>query len=420
VLTPLDDSHAAFDVTDDRAMKALAAAEEAHFWHRARNRFIADRLGALGIPASARVLELGCGGGCVTSHLAMRGYDVVGVDGHAELVARAAMRSQNAKFFVHDLAKGLDALPLRDFDVVALFDVIEHLDDPRTALAQALTRAKPGGWIVGTVPALMSLWSDVDVQAGHKLRYDKAALEALMSSLEGTTDARVVPFYRALVPMLFLQRKLVVKRGDVGATSEKNFAVPPKPVNAALYSLVRAEARLSRLLDRTPLAGSCLWFQARRSSLRGNAPPDGTRQDHPGAPRSPPQRGDGERWVLGRTREAALWIRAIGVALRELQPRVGSASARDAEAFSRLAPGKIPRRRGLRDGPHHALLRVGGRERGGLRLQPQHRGGRARRDARRRSVGEIRRRRRDERDAAGRVALVRCGGRRRLSRGRVP
>jgi 2-polyprenyl-3-methyl-5-hydroxy-6-metoxy-1,4-benzoquinol methylase len=41
-----------------------------------------------------------------------------------------------------------------DFDAVGLFDVIEHLDDPGSALRLALRLAKLGGFVVGTVPAL--------------------------------------------------------------------------------------------------------------------------------------------------------------------------------------------------------------------------------------------------------------------------
>jgi hypothetical protein len=44
----------------------------------------------------------------------------------------------------------------------------------------ALERARFGGLVVGTVPALMSLWSCIDEHSGHKTRYSAAALRATL------------------------------------------------------------------------------------------------------------------------------------------------------------------------------------------------------------------------------------------------
>jgi 2-polyprenyl-3-methyl-5-hydroxy-6-metoxy-1,4-benzoquinol methylase len=264
MLSRLPEDHEGFDVSEERFLKAMALAEEAHFWFRARNRLISGRLAGLGVLPPATVLELGCGGGCVAAHLSREGYRVTGVDGHASLVRRAALRAPEAAFVVHDLSLGVEPLGEGQSDAAALFDVIEHLDHPLLALEDAVRCVRPGGVVVGTVPALMALWSQVDVQAGHRIRYDRASLSALLARVAGASVVELCPFNRLLVPMMWLQRRMVV-RHDAPSTTEENLRVPPAAVNQALLAGLRAEAGLSGVLDRCPLPGASLWFALRRA-----------------------------------------------------------------------------------------------------------------------------------------------------------
>lgn len=258
VVSELAADHAGYSVEDAQVMAALARAEDCHFWHLSRNQLVADRLRRLGVHPAATILELGCGGGCVAAHLARLGYAVTGVEGHLSLAMQAAARAPTAAIVVHDLARGLEALGSGTFDAVALFDVLEHLEDPLGALVQALSRAAPGGLVVGTVPALMSLWSEVDVRSGHRLRYDAVGLTALLQSVAGAELVEVVPFNRCLVPLLWLQRRAVPGRDPLAS----GLVVPWRPLNAALHGLLRLE---HRALGSAAIPGASLWFAVRRS-----------------------------------------------------------------------------------------------------------------------------------------------------------
>jgi SAM-dependent methyltransferase len=263
ILSELPEHDEGFSVRERRALLALAQAEDQHFWHRTRNLWISDRLRAWGTVPPATILELGCGGGCVSAHLNQHGYTVTGVEGHAVLAQQAALRAPEAHFFVCDLEKDAKTLPQQHYDAVAMFDVLEHLDDPRSALELAAHYTRPGGLIVGTVPALQWLWSQVDVQAGHRLRYEREDLKELLSSLPGLQVLEVMPFNRWLVPVMWMQRKFVV-RNSVAETSEQNFKVPQKPINLTLYALTRLEHHLAQAGHWQRGWGSSLWFAIRK------------------------------------------------------------------------------------------------------------------------------------------------------------
>lgn len=256
---------AAFDVSQRHELEALWRAEERHFWHRTRNELLARRLRRLGVVTPARFLDLGCGSGCVAAHLSRRGLRVTGVEGHAALVDVARRRAPSATFVVHDLGRGVGGLGLRGFAAAGLFDVLEHLDDPRAALEGALACVAPGGLVVGTVPASMALWSRTDERAGHRLRYDGATLRRALRAVRGAQLIEVEALSRTLFPFLWVQRRRV-GREELRHVSSANLQVPPLLLNLGLGALVLAEARLGRAARVLPFPGTSLWFALRRAN----------------------------------------------------------------------------------------------------------------------------------------------------------
>ena len=101
---------------------------------------IARALDLLDLRPGERVLDLFCGLGNFTLPIARRGFDVVGVEGDAGLVARARQNAEanglpNARFFAADLAKDLSGEPwMRDGFGKLL------IDPPRAGAAEVLAQ----------------------------------------------------------------------------------------------------------------------------------------------------------------------------------------------------------------------------------------------------------------------------------------
>lgn len=91
--------------------------------------------------SNARLLDIGCGDGVFARQIASTGWDVIGVN--------PAIPTESPQI-PHERLRLVRAYSAStaEFDVVTLFDVIEHIEDPVSFLAYAISFLKPGGYLV--------------------------------------------------------------------------------------------------------------------------------------------------------------------------------------------------------------------------------------------------------------------------------
>lgn len=220
--------------------RAFSPIRNGHFWFETRREFVIEAVDGLRRDRDGVALEVGCGDGFVLSRLP--GSHWIGVDEALDDL-RVVWRDHQIPAVA---ASGL-ALPLRvRLDMVAAFDVLEHIKDDIGALRAWQALLAPHGHLVITVPAGPELWSRRDDFAGHFRRYSRAGLRTTIEAA-GFRVERLRPLFRTLWPLAWLNAR--VTRGTAVADPVAEYRVS-KPFNMLLRLLVRTEEALLHGSDR--------------------------------------------------------------------------------------------------------------------------------------------------------------------------
>ena len=95
-----------------------------------------------------RLLDVGCSSGALLAVATDLGFSVAGV----EPASKAAEAAQRAGFEVFSGFLHEASYPDKTFDVVTLFEIIEHVSDPLVLIAECVRILKPGGVLVINTP----------------------------------------------------------------------------------------------------------------------------------------------------------------------------------------------------------------------------------------------------------------------------
>ncbi len=111
---------------------------------------------------------------------------------HWWFVARRAILTEVLLRLV-DLSPPARILEAGCFDLVAAFEVLEHVDDDLSSLRALGDQLRPGGTMLIMVPAFDFLWSRHDERHHHERRYVRAGLRRRASDA-GLTPVEVTYF----------------------------------------------------------------------------------------------------------------------------------------------------------------------------------------------------------------------------------
>lgn len=138
---------------------------------------------ALTATNSLRYLDIGCGGGIFSESAARltTTKSVTGIDPSKEVISVAEAHARQDPIFqepgrLEYLNVSIEDLPVpqnlgMQYDIVTVFEVIEHIDFPATFLSYALPFVKPGGWIIlSTISRTWPSWLTTKFVAENVMR----------------------------------------------------------------------------------------------------------------------------------------------------------------------------------------------------------------------------------------------------------
>jgi SAM-dependent methyltransferase len=223
----------------------MAAHDSTHWWYRARRDILSDYLTRYAnLPKDARILEIGCGTGHNLPMLAQFGsVEAIEIDPAARHIASER------------LGRAVGCAPLPDlpgvargsYDMVAVLDVVEHIEDDVAALKGMASLLKPGGKILIAVPAHQWLWSAHDVVNHHHRRYSKRSLAGAITAA-GLKPRKLTYFNSLLFPLAAAARIA----GRLTGRDDSDDSPPAKPLNALFETIFRLERHAVGRVPLTP------------------------------------------------------------------------------------------------------------------------------------------------------------------------
>jgi len=149
-----------------------AELERNHWWFLGRRKILKSFLKSLDWNTSCKALEIGVGCGQSLYSLYPKNVQLCGMEAYAQNANRASSLGSipvcmgTVEDFPQELKK-------EQFDCISMFDVLEHIKDDESSLANLHQRLKKEGKLIITVPSYQWLWSTHDEVNHHFRRYTK-------------------------------------------------------------------------------------------------------------------------------------------------------------------------------------------------------------------------------------------------------
>ncbi|MEN8168669.1 MAG: class I SAM-dependent methyltransferase [Pseudomonadota bacterium] len=189
---------------DPTAYQTMAQTEDTHWWFCARRAILKKMIDHLQLTSDARILEIGSGTGGNLRMLKQFGsVSAIEMDSTARTLSMEKYGDDidiRGGYFPHDN-------PFREdkFDLICLFDVLEHIENDESALMGLRDLLADDGKILLTVPAYPWMWSTHDTTLHHKRRYTRSMLQKKITEA-GFHIQKLSYFNTLLFPLAVLAR----------------------------------------------------------------------------------------------------------------------------------------------------------------------------------------------------------------------
>ena len=224
-----------FDTADNKEKEVWS---QNFFWSSSRNRLfkriVYDHLKSKG---KTKYLEIGCATGEFIRHIVENDkLEITGSEIYPKALVHAQKNFPRVNFIQYDVTRGVIG---EEFDLIAAFDVIEHIENDTAAISNINKMLSKNGCLIITVPQHRFMWSNLDVILHHKRRYSRHELVTKLRD-NGFDIRFATSFLFILFPFMLISRLLdkILSRKQ-----------PDKSDDAALKQRVHFPDWLNRLFD---------------------------------------------------------------------------------------------------------------------------------------------------------------------------
>jgi len=190
-----------------------------HFWVRRRFEVL-QKLTGERIASSTEIAEIGCGHGLLQRQIEdayskpVTGFDLneYGLQHNISRISRVCC---------YDISQKAAEFQGR-FNLILLFDVLEHISDESSFLRAVDYHLAPGGTLVISVPAGEWAFSNYDRVAGHVRRYSLDSLRKAVQ-LAGFEPQQISYWGLPLLPALLFRKIVVAGQQDPRKIYDKGF-----------------------------------------------------------------------------------------------------------------------------------------------------------------------------------------------------
>jgi len=232
--------------------------EDEFVWFRIRKKWI-HRIFKKYISVEDSILEIGAGTGNVALYLREKGYKNYAVNEIFDEGIKYIIRKGIKPVYQFDARY----IPFKNhFSAIALFDVIEHLNDDTQVINEVNKALINNGKIVITVPAHSFLWSHHDDEAGHKRRYSRNELITVLQKSGFRVEmlryifSFLFPFYGIRSVMTYIKTQ---------NTTSKDFEISTT-LNKVMIKLGMLDYKLNQMIN-LPFGGSLIAVASKDDSI---------------------------------------------------------------------------------------------------------------------------------------------------------
>ncbi len=221
----------------------MSKEESTHWWFMGRREICKSIISTIDNSKNLKILEVGCGTG--GNLLFLNDFGEVSAFEIEPIALEIAKEQYPSYRIVHGSCPSNIAFTSEKFDLICLFDVLEHIEDDRETLNLLKGMLSENGKIVLTVPAYQWMYGPHDEFLHHKRRYTYKRLSDLTTSV-GLIRIRLSYFNTLLFPLAAIAR---IKDRLIGNKKNTGAKKPYKIINELLYIVFSREKHLLKYID---------------------------------------------------------------------------------------------------------------------------------------------------------------------------